>query len=143
MRKKRIPPRLRTEVCERAKHYCEYCRANSWYSESPYHCDHCTAEADGGETVAENLAWACAGCNLNKKKFSDGIDPETGRAERLFNPRLEAWKEHFAWSDDYTEIIGITAIGRATVGRMELNRDELRRQRAVYRDGGLHPPVEE
>lgn len=46
------------------------------------------------------------------------------------------------WTDDYTEIVGVTSTGRATVARLRLNRELYRRQRdrlrASMRGGG--PP---
>ena len=140
MRKKSISLTLRTEVRERAKDLCEYCMANSRYSECPFDCDHAIAEVSGGATSAANLALCCHGCNLYKNRHADGKDPETGQMEPLFNPRTDVWLEHFAWSDDYTVIIGITPSGRATVNRLKMNRPGLQRQRAVLRKEGVHPP---
>lgn len=140
MSKTRISPKLRKEVSERAKHCCEYCRANARYSESPFDSDHTVAEVSGGATTAENLAWSCHGCNLHKNKFPDGKDPQTGKMERLYNPRKDVWAENFAWSEDCTEIIGATPIGRATIDRLKMNREGLKNQRAVLRREGVHPP---
>ena len=140
MRKKRPPSPLRTEVCERANRCCEYCRANSRYSESPFEEEHAIPKARGGETTAANLAWGCRGCNGRKWAFIDGEDPETGKMERLYNPREDQWPEHFAWSDDFTVVMGLTGVGRATINRLELNRSGLRMQRAVLRKEGVHPP---
>jgi len=35
-------------------------------------------------------------------------DPETEQEVTLFNPRKQQWSEHFNWSADGLEIMGIT-----------------------------------
>ena len=47
--------------------------------------------------------------------FQAGIAPVTETEAPLFHPRQQEWAEHFAWSADTTQIVGITATGRATV----------------------------
>ena len=46
-------------------------------------------------------------------------DPDTGELTPLFNPRSDAWSEHFAW--DGVWLRGKTAIGRATVTVLDIN----------------------
>jgi hypothetical protein len=51
----------------------------------------------------------------------------------------------FIWSQDGTEIIGITPIGRATVHRLDMNDHRhdggsIRRARRLWMQGGWHPP---
>jgi hypothetical protein len=58
----------------------------------------------------------------------------------LFNPRGDKWATHFAWTDDATQILGLTAIGRATVEALELNREALINLRRVLVKAGEHPP---
>jgi hypothetical protein len=72
-----------------------------------------------------NLALACNGCNGSKWEFVVGFDRLTGATVSLFNPRIEEWKTHFMWSDDFSLIIGQTATGRATVDLLQLNREGL------------------
>ena len=50
-----------------------------------------------------------------------GIDPVDGNEVRLFHPRKDNWQNHFAWSDDSSQIIGLTAIGRATINTLKMN----------------------
>lgn len=52
----------------------------------PFHVDHVIAEKHRGETVLENLAWACFSCNMHKGPNIAGIDPVTGETVRLFRP---------------------------------------------------------
>lgn len=59
----------------------------------------------------------------------------------MFNPRLQEWQTHFAWSDDYRYIFGLTPTGRATVNALELNRQGLVNMREVLYLIGKHPPA--
>lgn len=61
---------------------------------------------------------------------------------RLFNPRTQQWSKHFAWSEDGTEIIGITACGRATAIALHLNNNIAVTVRRQWVSAGWHPPVE-
>jgi 5-methylcytosine-specific restriction endonuclease McrA len=89
--------RLRELVRERAGGHCEYCGFPQEFSVRPFHCDHVVAQQHGGETVTENLAWACNHCNLHKGPNLTSIDPLTGQTTRLFHPRSDHWEDHFLW----------------------------------------------
>ena len=58
----------------------------------------------------------------------------------LYNPRVHTWNEHFRWNRDFSEIIGISPIGRATVAKLQLNRVGLKNLRIVLRFADKHPP---
>lgn len=58
----------------------------------------------------------------------------------LYHPRQHVWFDHFVWSTDYTLILGITPVGRATVEKLQLNRDGLVNLRAILAPLKLHPP---
>jgi hypothetical protein len=58
----------------------------------------------------------------------------------LYHPRIDIWEQHFQWSDAFTELLGISPIGRATVQRLQLNRQGLINLRQVFIQVGLHPP---
>jgi len=45
-----------------------------------------------GDNDLENLALACAECNLKKSSDLAGIDPETYMLTPLFHPRRDLWK---------------------------------------------------
>jgi hypothetical protein len=45
-------------------------------------------------------------------------------------------------SDDFTLVIGLTPIGRATIKALQLNREELVNLRRVLYAMGEHPPAE-
>lgn len=136
----KIPKKRSKENKERAKGICEYCRSNSSYSESPFENDHIIPSVIAGSDEAENLAFSCRGCNGRKLGFTNGIDPLSGRNIRLFDPRNDDWYAHFSWSADFTLIIGLTGVGRATVNRLALNREGLINQRKVLAAYGVHPP---
>ena len=89
---------LRPAVRKRADARCEYC----WLPDLvPYlmrfHLEHIRARRHGGPTSLPNLAWACARCNERKGTNLSGVDPDTHRVVRLFNPRRDVWVRHFVW----------------------------------------------
>ncbi|MEO7735235.1 MAG: hypothetical protein ABIY55_30055 [Kofleriaceae bacterium] len=49
------------------------------------------------------------------------VDPGTGDATPLFHPRIHAWSDHFIGNVS-GEILGLTAIGRATITSLSMNR---------------------
>lgn len=106
-------------IWRRAGARCEYCRFPSEHAEAPFQIDHIIAQKHRGETVAENLALACYYCNSYKGPNIAGIDPITGRMVRLFNPRAQRWRDHFAWEG--ARLVGRTPVGRATVQVLWMN----------------------
>ena len=87
----------------------------------------------GDPDALPNLAAACWPCNRAKSDATTGIDPRSGAVTALFNPRTQQWDEHFIWSSDFLDVIGVTPTGRATVVALRPNRPEYRRQRARLR----------
>ncbi len=102
--------------------------------------DHIIPVSAGGETVAENLCLSCVSCNSFKLNFQTGFDTESQRETRLFHPRSDSWHEHFSWSDDSSEIVGVSAIGRATVNRLKMNQPIMLIARREWKKTGSHPP---
>ena len=90
----------------------------------------------------DNLALACQGCNGHKHTKTEGNDPVTAEVVPLYNPRQNNWDEHFCWNDDFTLIVGVSSIGRATVETLQLNRENLVNLRQVLYAMGEHPPQE-
>lgn len=137
-----IAVKLRNLVKKRADFHCEYCRIPEDFSPQPFCFEHILPKFAGGKTSAENLALACQGCNSFKATRTEFDDDLTNESVKLFNPRESKWTEHFIWNEDYTEIIGITAQGRATVKALKMNRLGLvNLRRVLYLTGG-HPPIE-
>ena len=137
-----IPKRLREEIAAEAGHRCGYCLSPQDFTAMPMEIEHITPRAAGGPTVQENLWLACPLCNGHKAAQTHGVDPETGERVPLFNPRMQAWREHFTWSDDGTLVVGLTAYGRATVVVLQLNNEYLVHARRRWMMAGWHPPQE-
>lgn len=88
----------------------------------------------------KNLWLACRLCNNYKGTQTQAIDPLTNSKVKLFNPRKQKWSRHFAWTDDGTNIIGITACGRATTIALQLNNIYAVTVRQAWVSAGWHPP---
>ena len=137
-----IAVKLRNLVQKRANWFCEYCRIPESFSPQPFCFEHIFPKVFGGKTASENLSFACQGCNAFKATRTEFEDEVTGKTVKLFNPRESKWSEHFVWNEDFTEIIGITAQGRATVKALKMNRLGLINLRRVLYLTGNHPPTE-
>jgi 5-methylcytosine-specific restriction endonuclease McrA len=85
--KRTISLALRRKVQERAGGRCEYCLVHNDDMLFAFEADHVIAEQHHGETVLENLAWACPMCNRYKGTNISSIDPATNEIVPLFNPR--------------------------------------------------------
>jgi hypothetical protein len=96
----------------------------------------------GGESVLDNLALACQGCNNHKYVMTTATDDESDEDVPLFHPRQHRWEEYFRWDRSYTRVVGVTAIGRATISALQLNRTGLLNLRRVLHAVGEHPPAE-
>jgi 5-methylcytosine-specific restriction endonuclease McrA len=70
----RVPTALRQEIAQRAKNRCEYCRCPDAFSPDSFTVDHIKPRQLGGATIAENLAWACFGCNGRKYTRTHRLD---------------------------------------------------------------------
>ena len=110
-------------VAERAEHRCEYCRAPEAVYNFRYEVEHIAPQASGGTHDLENLALSCRACNAFKQIRTSGVDPESGELMRLFHPRRDLWTEHFRFVLATQEILGRTAVGRATVQALRLNEE--------------------
>ena len=142
MLEKHITSQQKYDVVERAKGCCEYCRSQVRFAMQSFSVEHIVPRSRGGKTEFENLALACQGCNNHKYTKTKGRDPVNGEIVPLYHPRLQRWREHFAWNEDCVLIIGLTPVGRATVGALCLNRDGLINLRRVLYITGMHPPAE-
>jgi hypothetical protein len=140
MSRRRIPKKLRPLVKERARGCCEYCICQEAYGPDEFFNEHIIPLVAGGKSIAENLARACQRCNNLKYNKTHAIDPLTQESVPLFHPRKHNWHEHFIWSDDYTTIVGVTPIGRATIAELDLNRAGVVNQRKLLLLIRKHPP---
>ena len=141
MPKVRISPQLRDFVAERAFDCCEYCWSQADFSTEPFSVEHIIALSRGGANTHENMAFACGGCNDHKYAKTEAIDPLESVFVPLFHPRKQRWLDHFQWNSDYTLILGITPIGRATVDALKMNRPSLINLRKALYAYGEHPPA--
>ena len=135
-----IPVAVQRLVLSESKGFCEYCWASSKFSPSSFHFDHIIPVSKEGQSVFENIARSCPGCNGLKQDKTERFDPLTRQIYRLYNPRKDKWAEHFEWNADSLEIEGITGIGRATVELLQVNRIANINLRELLKTVGLHPP---
>jgi hypothetical protein len=115
----RVSAALRREVRERAGERCEYCLLAESEAIFPHEPDHLIALKHGGETTSANLALACFDCNRFKGSDIASVDPLTGELVGLFNPRTQAWSDHFKLRAGV--IVSLTAVGRVTEKVLRLN----------------------
>ena len=142
MAEKHIPTQLRRLVHSRAADCCEYCRSQEKFAPQSFSVEHIIPRQASGETIADNLALSCQGCNNHKATKTSAIDSATGEMATLFNPRTQKWADHFSWDADSTLIMGLTSTGRATIEALHLNRRGLMNLRRVLYAAGEHPPKE-
>lgn len=132
-----ISASIKRAVIQRANNRCEYCHLSQKGQAATFHIDHILPINADGKTVLENLALACVACSLYKAAKISATDPMTEESAAIFNPRKDAWRDHFEWSN--TTLLGRTAIGRATIHALKMNRPmilEIRREEAFF---GRHP----
>ena len=111
---------IRAAVRQRAADRCEYCLRRQ--ADSPLislQIEHVVPRKHGGTDDLENLALACAECNLHKGSNLTGIDPESLEITPIYNPRRHEWAVHFRWQG--VRMLGLSAIGRTTIRVLELN----------------------
>ena len=62
-----VSKKLRAAIAHRAGGRCEYCCSPAAFCIDPFVAEHIHPVARGGLTVADNLAYACMGCNGYKQ----------------------------------------------------------------------------
>lgn len=137
---KYVPAKLRELVAKRANFTCEYCQSQEDFSADSFAVEHIFPRTLGGKTLSKNLAYSCLGCNSHKAIKTEAFDSISEITANLFNPRTQNRNEHFAWNEDFTEIIGLTPTGRATVKTLKLNRKGVKNLRWALFALGKHPP---
>lgn len=140
MSKTYVPQALRQKVADQARNRCGYCLTAQRLSGMLLTIEHLLPEARGGKTEEDNFWLACVDCNDYKGDRIEAVDPVTGEVVKLFDPRQQRWGEHFAWNAQGDEIVGRTAIGRATVVALRLNRPFLVQARQIWVKAEEHPP---
>ena len=132
-----IPAELRRLVVARSEGICEYCLIAE--EDTFYGCqaDHIISEKHGGSTDAENLAYACVFCNQAKGSDVGSIHWELNTFVRFFNPRTDAWADHFQLVGSAIE--GLTPIGVVTARILGFNSVERVLERKTLQDMGRFP----
>jgi len=143
MKRNPLSSNIRAMVRQRAKGLCEYCHTAETWQYVEFTIDHVIPLSSQGADSLENLALACFACNRRKSSNTEAEDPESGEKVPLFNPRLSCWSDHFRWSVDRLNIVGITAIGRATVAALSLNRPRILKIREADVAINRHPPTDD
>ena len=131
-----VPPQLRTAVATRAGFRCEYCLVHEDDAGFSHEIDHVISRQHGGETKADNLAYACMLCNRFKGPNVSSVDA-AGAVVPLFNPRSQLWADHFRLAA--AVIQPITATGEATAKLLRLNAAERVIERAVLQRLNRYP----
>ena len=137
-----ISAALRQRVAEASRFRCGYCLTSQRVIGPLLEIDHIIPEAHGGSSEEANLFLACPMCNSHKGDRLTAIDPETQLVAALFNPRMERWDDHFAWSDGGAVLQGRTPTGRATVIALAMNHPDMVATRRLWVLAGWHPPDE-
>jgi hypothetical protein len=114
--------RVRDRVRQRAGDRCEYCQMPQSGTVLPHEADHIRSQKHGGPTTLGNLCWACALCNSYKGSDVSAFPPGSDHFVRLFDPRSDAWDDHFFWEE--AVLHGKTPIGSATIALLRVNRPE-------------------
>jgi hypothetical protein len=135
-----IPIELQRRVRDRFDNCCAYCQTAEALMAMTFEFEHITPRSVGGETIFENLALACPPCNRHKSDRQMAVLPGTDRRVSLFHPQIQVWTEHFDWSEDATELIGLSEIGLATIAALQMNRAQLVKARRMWASVGEHPP---
>ena len=135
-----IPVELRRQVADRAKGYCAYCRSSEHLMGVTFEVDHIIPEASGGRTVLENLCLSCPVCNRSKAQRLLVADPVTQELVPLFHPVDEEWHHHFQWTENGSQLLGLTPTGRATIVALRMNREAIIQLRRYWTILGLYPP---
>lgn len=132
---------LQRQIRSRFADCCAYCRTAEALTATTFEFEHITPRSAGGETVFENLCLSCPSCNRYKAQRQTVSDRIAEQMVPLFHPHLQLWMDHFTWTEDATEIIGFTAVGRATIFALKMNRPQLTRVRRMWVKLREHPPI--
>jgi hypothetical protein len=133
----RVGPELRRAVAARADYLCEYCLIAEEDTFFGCEVDHVISVKHGGDTVTENLAYACAFCNRHKGSDIASLSQQTGSLVRFYNPRTDRWADHFELDGVY--IRPVSEIGEVTARILRLNDGEQILEREALRPIGRYP----
>jgi len=132
----RLSAELRATVVLRANSSCECCLLHDSDAAFPHEVDHVVSRKHGGQTTANNLAYACMICNRYK---GSNIASLTGSGDliRLFNPRQDRWIDHFRLNGPVVE--PLDEIGEVTARVLRLNSAERVVRRGILQQLRRYP----
>ena len=136
-----IPASMRIWVQDQDRGRCAYCLSPEELSTAKFEVDHIVPVSAGGVTERTDLCLCCPTCNRHKGSSQIAVDPEAGTLVSLYHPRRQEWSEHFEWSADRSEIVGLTPTGRATVAALKMNRPQIVHLRRLWAKLGYSPWV--
>ncbi len=134
-----ISPALHRLVATRAEYLCEYCLIHEEDTFFGCELDHIISEKHGGQTEADNLAYACVFCNRSKGTDIGSVLPSSGVVVRFFNPRVDLWAEHFAL--DGAIIVALSDVGEVTARILGFNSSERVFERQTLQAIGRYPSI--
>ena len=123
-------------VAQRAGMRCEYCLTHVDDASFAHEVDHILSKQHGGETIPENLAFACMICNRLKGANLTSV-ASSGEIVRLFNPRLDNWQDHFRLEGAIIQ--PLSTIGEVTTRLLRLNDADRVVERLRYQGLGRYP----
>jgi len=132
----RVGPELRSLVAQRAGLLCEYCLIHEDDAAFSREVDPIVSRQHGGQTTADNLAYACMICNRFKGTNISSVDA-SGAITGLFNPRSERWEDHFRLTG--AVIQPLPGTGEVTAKLLRLNTAERVVERNVLQRLGRYP----
>lgn len=128
----------RRRIRELAGNCCEYCRVAQDDRLSKFQIDHIIPIKHGGSDATDNLCLACLKCNSFKGPNVAALDPVTGEATKLYNPREQHWHDHFQINAD-ASLTGLSPESRATIIVLRINEISRITQRRVAMLLGEYP----
>jgi HNH endonuclease len=115
---------------------CEYCLPHERDAAFPHEVDHIISRQHGGETTADNLAYACLVCNRYKGSNVASIS-RSGNLVALFNPRMDKWSHHFRLNGAFIEPLDL--VGEVTARLLRLNTPERLMRRSLLQQLRRYP----
>ena len=132
-----IDRQLRRLVATRADYLCEYCLIHEQDTALGCAVDHIISLKHGGETNADNLAYACIFCNRFKGSDIGSIIWQTKELTRFYHPRRDNWLEHFHLEDYFIQ--PITDIGEVTARILGFNQQSRLLERQLLISNNKYP----
>ncbi len=133
-----VSPQQRQHIRELAGDCCEYCRVAESDRLAKFQIDHVIPVKHGGSDDIDNLCLACLKCNGFKGPNVAALDPTTGEATKLYDPRKQTWIDHFQINSDAT-LSGVSPEGRATIAVLRINEESRVKHRQMLMILGEYP----